>query len=96
MKQMIKKSLIALGLLFGLMHGDVQAKDRNMMEMIELVVLSQKFEECTKNKDDKAWRKLIPHEEKDEEIRWLTENIYNNNFQGKCVEITIIDKYKNN
>ena len=50
MKQMIKKFLMVLGLFFGLMHGEVIAKDRGMMEMIELVVLSQKFEECRKNK----------------------------------------------
>ena len=35
------------------MHGEVNAKDRDMMEMIELVVLSKKFEECKKDKDDK-------------------------------------------
>ena len=50
----------------------------------------------TNNKEDKAWCKLVSHDEKDEEIQWLTVNIYNNNFQGKCIEVTIIDKYKGN
>ena len=53
MRQIIKRSLIVLGLFFGLMHGEVGANDRDMMEMMELVVLSQKFDECKKNKDDK-------------------------------------------
>ena len=46
----MNKHLIAIVLLFGLMHGEVGAKDR---EMIELVVLSEKFEECRKDKDAK-------------------------------------------
>ena len=50
----------------------------------------------TGNKEDKAWCKMVSHEEKENEIKWLTENIYNNNFQGKCIEITVIDKYKSN
>jgi len=46
------------------------------------------------NKNDKAWCKLLPHEEVDAEREWLNENIYNNNFQGRIIEITIMDKYK--
>jgi len=46
------------------------------------------------NKNDKAWCKLIPHEEIDSEREWLNENIYHNNFQGRIIEITIMDKYK--
>jgi DNA polymerase-3 subunit epsilon len=46
------------------------------------------------NKDDKAWCKLISHEEMDTEREWLNENVYNNNFQGRFIEVSIIDKYK--
>ena len=46
------------------------------------------------NKDDKAWCKLVSHEEIDTEREWLNENIYNNNFQGRIIEVTIMDKYK--
>lgn len=49
----MNKYPIAIFLLLGLMHGEVEAKDREMMQMMELVVLSEKFEECRKNKDDK-------------------------------------------
>ena len=45
-------AIVGAGLMFVLMHGEVEAKDRDMMEMMELVVLSQKFKECRKNKDD--------------------------------------------
>ena len=48
----------------------------------------------TGNKDDKAWCKLLPHEEVESEVAWLNENIYKNNFQGRILEITIMDKYK--
>ena len=53
MKKIIKNYLIVLGLFFGLMYGEVKAEDRDMMEMMELVVLSQKFKECKNNTDDK-------------------------------------------
>ena len=46
------------------------------------------------NKDDKAWCKLISHEDMDTERKWLNDNVYNNNFQGRFIEISIIDKYK--
>ena len=48
----------------------------------------------TGNKNDKAWCKLLPYEEVDSEVEWLNENIYKNNFQGRILEITIMDKYK--
>ena len=48
------------------------------------------------NRNDKCWRKYIKHEEIEEEEKWLNENIYNNKFKGRFVEITIIDKYKDN
>ena len=46
------------------------------------------------NKDDKAWCKLISHGEMDSEREWLNEHVYNNNFQGRLIEISIVDKYK--
>ena len=46
------------------------------------------------NKDDKAWCKLISHEDMDTEREWLNDNVYNNNFQGRFIEISIMDKYK--
>jgi len=46
------------------------------------------------NKEDKAWCKLIPHEDMEIEREWLNENIYSNNFKGRFIEITIVDKYK--
>ena len=46
------------------------------------------------NKDDKAWCKLISHGEMDSEREWLNEHVYNNNFQGRFIEISVIDKYK--
>ena len=52
------------------------------------------YDPKTGNKNDKAWRKIISHDDIAIERKWLTENVYNNNFQGKVVEITIIDKYK--
>ena len=45
--------LVGAALMSVLLHGEVDAEDRDMMEMMELVVLSQKFEECRKNKDVK-------------------------------------------
>ena len=50
---MTKKHLIVLGIFFGLMLGEAKAKDRGMMEMIELVVLSQKYEKCRTIEDGK-------------------------------------------
>ena len=52
------------------------------------------FDPGTNNKEDKAWCKIVSHEDKENEIKWLSENIYDNNFKGKCIEITVIDKYK--
>jgi len=46
-------------------------------------------------KDDNVWYKLISHSDIDEEREWLTQNIYNGNFQGRFIEVTVIDKYKN-
>ena len=45
--------LVGAALMSVLLHVEVDAEDRDMMEMMGLVVLSQKFEECRKNKDDK-------------------------------------------
>ena len=47
------------------------------------------------NRDDNAWYKLINHTDIESEREWLTENIYNGNFQGRFIEVTVIDKYKN-
>ena len=47
------------------------------------------------NKDDNVWYKLIQHPNIESEREWLTENIYNGNFQGRFIEVTVIDKYKN-
>jgi len=47
------------------------------------------------NKDDNVWYKLIQHPNIESEREWLTENVYNGNFQGRFIEVTVIDKYKN-
>ena len=47
------------------------------------------------NRDDNAWYKLINHADIESEREWLTENVYNGNFQGRFIEVTVIDKYKN-
>ena len=47
------------------------------------------------NKDDNVWYKLIQHSDIESEREWLTQNIYNGNFQGRFIEVTVIDKYKN-
>ena len=47
------------------------------------------------NRDDNAWYKLINHADIESEREWLTKNIYNGNFQGRFIEVTVIDKYKN-
>ncbi len=47
------------------------------------------------NKDDNVWFKLISNTKIDQEREWLSKNIYNGNFQGRFIAITIIDKYKN-
>ena len=46
-------------------------------------------------RDDNFWYKIIKHSEIEIERQWLTENIYNGNFKGRFVEVTIVDKYKN-
>ena len=46
------------------------------------------------NRDDNVWYKLIKHSEIESEREWLTQNIYNENFQGRFIEVTVIDKYK--
>ena len=38
---------------------------------------------------------LIQHPNIESEREWLTENVYNGNFQGRFIEVTVIDKYKN-
>ena len=45
-------------------------------------------------KDEKCWRKFIHPDDKDSEYLWITKNVYNNQFQGRIVEITLKDKYK--
>ena len=47
------------------------------------------------NRDDNTWYKLINHADIESEREWLTENVYNGNFQGRFIEVTVIDKYKN-
>ena len=47
------------------------------------------------NRDDNTWYKLINHVDIESEREWLTENVYNGNFQGRFIEVTVIDKYKN-
>ena len=47
------------------------------------------------NRDDNVWYKLINHVDIESEREWLTENVYNGNFQGRFIEVTVIDKYKN-
>ena len=47
------------------------------------------------NPDKRVWYKTIIHAEMEEERKWLSENIYKENFSGEFVEITPIDKYKN-
>ena len=47
------------------------------------------------NRDDNVWYKLINHADIESEREWLTENVYNGNFQGRFIEVTVIDKYKN-
>ena len=47
------------------------------------------------NKNDNVWYKLIQHSDINTEREWLTQNIYNGKFQGRFIEITVIDKYKN-
>ena len=47
------------------------------------------------NKNDNVWYKLIQHSDIDTEREWVTQNIYNGKFQGRFIEITVIDKYKN-
>ena len=47
------------------------------------------------NRDDNAWYKLINHADIESEREWLTENVYNGNFQGRFIEVTVVDKYKN-
>ena len=47
------------------------------------------------NKNDNVWYKLIQHSDIESEREWLTQNIYNGNFQGRFIEVTVIDKYKN-
>ena len=46
-------------------------------------------------KGESFWYKIISHKNMDTERDWLTGNIYNGKFQGRFIEITIIDKYKN-
>ncbi len=46
------------------------------------------------NPNNKVWHKIITHDEMENERNWLTENIYQGNFSGQFVEITPIDKYK--
>ena len=48
-----------------------------------------------KNKEGNFWYKIINHNNIDDERDWLNRNIYNGQFQGRFIEITIIDKYKN-
>jgi len=47
------------------------------------------------NRDDNAWYKSINHSDIESEREWLTENVYNGNFKGRFIEVTVIDKYKN-
>ena len=46
-------------------------------------------------KEGSFWYKIINHDNMESERDWLTNNIYNGQFQGRFIEITIIDKYKN-
>ena len=46
------------------------------------------------NPNKKVWHKTIKHSDMDNERTWLSETIYNGNFTGQMVEITPIDKYK--
>ena len=48
-----------------------------------------------KKKEGNFWYKIINHNNIDDERDWLNHNIYNGQFQGRFIEITIIDKYKN-
>jgi DNA polymerase-3 subunit epsilon len=47
------------------------------------------------NRNDNVWYKLIQHSDIESEREWLIQNIYNGNFQGRFIEVTVIDKYKN-
>jgi len=44
--------------------------------------------------DKKVWHKIIMHSEMEEERKWLSKNIYKDNFSGQFLEITPMDKYK--
>ena len=44
--------------------------------------------------DKKVWHKIILHSEMEEERKWLSKNIYKENFSGQFLEITPMDKYK--
>ena len=49
------------------MKGEVKAQDRDMMEMMELVLLSQKLQECKTIKDDK--KRLVCFDNLNEKIK---------------------------
>ena len=49
------------------------------------------------NPNDKSWNIILNSDELvEEETKWLTENIYNNNFKGMVQMLSVFDKYKEN
>ncbi len=46
------------------------------------------------NADNKVWYTFVKNNEIDDERLWLTDNVYNKYFQGKIIEITPKNKYK--
>ena len=46
------------------------------------------------NADNKVWYTFVKNDEIDDERLWLTDNVYNKYFQGKIIEITPKNKYK--
>ncbi len=45
--------------------------------------------------EDKSWRMLVRDEALlDEEVLWLTEKIYNGEFRGKVIPVSIFEKYR--
>jgi len=73
---------------------------KNPMCLIEATYAKYEFKNILKkrryrwNPDNKVWYKLIEHNDIDNERLWLTDNVYNQYFQGKIVEITPKNKYK--
>jgi len=41
-----------------------------------------------------VWYTFVKNDEIDDERLWLTDNVYNKYFQGKIIEITPKNKYK--